>query len=75
MQNILRIQCLNELLLSLQIHVESFVEIVKLQTAIALFKQGKISSGLAAKWLNMPRVNFFNASNGGRCRIIGKLRR
>jgi predicted HTH domain antitoxin len=58
MQNTLHIQCPNELLLSLQLNVESFAEIVKLQTAIALFKQGKISSGLATKWLNMPRVNF-----------------
>lgn len=58
MQNTLRIQCPNELLISLQLNVESFAEIVKLQAAIALFKQGKISSGLAAKWLNMPRTSF-----------------
>jgi hypothetical protein len=58
MQNTLHIQCPNELLISLQLNVESFAEIVKLQTAIALFKQGKISSGLAAKWLNISRINF-----------------
>ena len=58
MQNTLRIQCPNELLISLQLNVESFAEIVKLQAAIALFKQGKISSGLAAKWLNMSRIHF-----------------
>ena len=58
MQNTLHIQCPNELLISLQLNVESFAEIVKFQTAIALFKQGKISSGLAAKWLNISRINF-----------------
>lgn len=58
MQNILKIQCPSELLISLQINAEAFSELIKRQAAIALFKQGKISSGLAAKWLNMPRLTF-----------------
>jgi predicted HTH domain antitoxin len=58
MQNTVQIQCPTELLISLQINSEAFAEIIKLQTAIALFKQGKISSGMAAKWLDMPRINF-----------------
>lgn len=58
MQNTVQIQCPTELLLSLQINSESFAEIIKLQTAIALFKQGRISSGMAAKWLEIPRISF-----------------
>lgn len=58
MQNTLKIQCPSELLISLQINAEAFSELIKCQAAIALFKQGKISSGLAAKWLNMPRLAF-----------------
>jgi predicted HTH domain antitoxin len=58
MQNTVQIQCPTELLLSLQINNEAFAEIIKLQTAIALFKQGRISSGMAAKWLEIPRISF-----------------
>jgi predicted HTH domain antitoxin len=58
MQNTVQIQCPTELLLSLQINSEAFAEIIKLQTAIALFKQGRISSGMAAKWLEIPRISF-----------------
>ncbi|MCX7069118.1 MAG: UPF0175 family protein [Methylococcales bacterium] len=58
MQNTVQIQCPTELLVSLQINSETFAEIIKLQTAIALFKQGKISSGMAAKWLEIPRIHF-----------------
>lgn len=58
MQNTVQIQCPTEILLSLQINSETFAQIIKLQTAIALFKQGKISSGMAARWLEMPRINF-----------------
>ena len=58
MNNTVQIQCPTELLVSLQVNSEKFAEIIKLQTAIALFKQGKISSGMAAKWLEMPRITF-----------------
>jgi hypothetical protein len=58
MQNTVQIQCPTELLISLQINSERFAEIIKFQAAIALFKQGKISSGMAAHWLEMPRMNF-----------------
>lgn len=58
MINTIQIQCPPELLVSLQINSETFAEMIKLQTAIALFKQGKISSGMAARWLEIPRVSF-----------------
>ncbi len=58
MRNTVQIQCPAELLVSLQINSETFAEILKLQTAIALFKQGKISSGMASRWLEIPRISF-----------------
>lgn len=58
MINTVQIQCPSELLISLQINSETFAETIKQQAAIALFKQGKISSGMAARWLEMPRVTF-----------------
>jgi len=58
MQNAISIECPVELLLSLRLNVEAFGEFMKTQTAISLFKEGKISSSIAAQWLNMPRVTF-----------------
>ena len=49
MQNIISIECPVELLLDLHINAEDFGEIIKKQTAISLFKEGKMSSGMAAK--------------------------
>jgi hypothetical protein len=58
MRNTVQIQCPTELLVSLQINSETFAEMLKLQTAIALFKQGRISSGMASRWLETSRVSF-----------------
>jgi len=54
----IHIQCPTELLVSLQVNSETFADLIKFQTAIALFKQGRISSGMAARWLNVPRIIF-----------------
>ena len=58
MKNVMRIECPTELLLGLHVNAESLAKIVKLEAAIALFRKGKISSGMAAKWLDVPRVTF-----------------
>ncbi len=58
MKNMIHIQCPTELLVSLQVNSEIFADLIKFQTAIALFKQGRISSGMAARWLNVPRIIF-----------------
>jgi len=58
MINTISIECPVELLLSLRINIEDFGELMKIQSAISLFKEGKISSGMAAQWLNVPRVLF-----------------
>ncbi|GAK56619.1 hypothetical protein U27_03582 [Candidatus Vecturithrix granuli] len=66
MQNTIQIQCPSELLLRLGMSAEAFAELVKTCTAISLFKEGKMSSGTAAHWLNIPRLAFlFKAMEAG----------
>ncbi len=55
-----------ELLLGLNANKVEFAQLIKEETAIALFRKGKISSGMAAKWLEIPRVRFlFTAMDQG----------
>ena len=66
MQTTFSIDCPVELLLELNLNAEKFGQFVKTQTALHLFKEGKISSGIAAQWLNIPRVIFlFKAMEAG----------
>ncbi|MGR0482284.1 MAG: UPF0175 family protein [Candidatus Electronema sp. V4] len=58
MEKVMRIECPAELLLGLHVNIERLAEMVKLEAAVALFKKGKISSGMAAKWLDIPRAVF-----------------
>ena len=65
MENIIQIKCPEELLLGLHLNAEDFANVIKLEAAINLFKNGKISSGLASKWLNIPRVTFLMKQGPG----------
>jgi predicted HTH domain antitoxin len=56
MEKVMRIEYPAELLLGLHVNIERLADMVKLEAAVALFKKGKISSGMAAKWLDMPRA-------------------
>ena len=58
MKKTVEIDCPPEVLLGLQLEPSEFGELMKLETAIALFKDGRMSSGTAAKWLNIPRTAF-----------------
>jgi len=58
MRNIVQIECPSEILIGLHMDAEGFSDLMKRQTAIALFKEGKLSSGMAARWLGIPRVHF-----------------
>ncbi|MEI6205242.1 MAG: UPF0175 family protein [Desulfuromonadales bacterium] len=58
MQHSVSIECPAEILIGLHTDAQSFGEWMKLQSAIVLFKEGKVSSGMAGKWLNMPRIEF-----------------
>jgi predicted HTH domain antitoxin len=52
------LDCPEELLLGLHVSTEEFRDEVKVRAAVALFREGRVSSGLAARWLKMPRVKF-----------------
>ena len=58
MQATIDLDCPEELLLGLHVSAEEFRDTVKFHAAVALFREGRVSSGLAARWLKMPRVQF-----------------
>ena len=66
MKNTIQFECPQEILVGLHCDAEQFSKYVQLEAAIALFKAGKISSGMAAKWLDIPRIHFLtNAFKAG----------
>jgi len=60
MQTSVSIECPPELLIGLHTNAHSFGEWMKLQSAITLFKEGKLSSGMAGRWLGIPRTVFLH---------------
>ena len=62
----IELDCPVEMLLGLHLSPEGFREEVKARAAVALFREGRLSSGLAARWLGIPRTAFlFQAMRGG----------
>ena len=57
-QSTIEITCPQEILLGLHMDSNQFAEFVKEEVAMALFREGRLSSGMAAAWLSMPRVHF-----------------
>ena len=53
-----RVPCPPEVLLELHMSPEEFAELVKEKAALALFREGRLSSGLAARWVGQPRALF-----------------
>ncbi len=58
MQNTIEIECPREILLGLHLDAAQFADLVKEETAIALFREGRLSSGMASSWLGIPRAHF-----------------
>jgi hypothetical protein len=58
MNQTVAIECPAEILVSLHMNAEGLAGFMKTQTAFALFREGRLSSGTAAAWLGMPRVTF-----------------
>lgn len=52
------IECPSEILVTLHSSDEAFAEWMKVQAATILFREGRISSGMAARWLGMSRSAF-----------------
>lgn len=58
MQNTIEIECPQEMLLGLYLNAEQFAGLIKEEAALALFRAGRLSSGMAASWLDIPRAHF-----------------
>ena len=58
MQNIIEIKCPQEILLGLHLDAEQFANLIRQEAAMALFREGKLSSGMAARWLGISRAHF-----------------
>jgi hypothetical protein len=58
MRNVVEIECPPELLIGLHANAEQFAERIKREAAYGLFRDGAISSGIAARWLGVPRASF-----------------
>jgi len=56
MKQIVEIDLPSELLIGLHTNAEGFSKFLKEQAAISLFKDGKISSGIASNWLKVSRI-------------------
>lgn len=68
MQQTIEIDCPPEILMGLHLDAKGFAELIKLQSAVTLFKEGKLSSGMAARWCGIPRAHFIlQAMQGGAC--------
>ncbi len=58
MQSTIPITCPQEILLGLHMDAQQFASLLKEQSAMALFREGRLSSGMAASWLGVPRAHF-----------------
>ena len=58
MKSTIEIECPPEILMGLHMDSQRFADLIKLQSATALFREGKLSSGMAARWCGLPRVHF-----------------
>jgi hypothetical protein len=71
MQKLIEIDCPQEILLGLHLDADQFADLLKMETAIALFREGKLSSGMAARWLHIPRIHFLmKAMQGGTVTLL-----
>ena len=46
------------MMLDLHLDADEFGDLIKEISAITLFRDGRITSGMAAAWLGIPRVRF-----------------
>ncbi len=58
MEKQIRFTCPPEILLALHTNAEGFAAWIKEHAAVTLFKEGKVSSGLAAEWVGLSRSTF-----------------
>ena len=52
------IECPSEVLLELHVNAEELADLMTVTAAIELFRRGRLSSGLAARWAGQERMPF-----------------
>jgi hypothetical protein len=52
------IDCPSEVLLELHVNAEELADLMTVTAAIELFRRGRLSSGLAARWAGQGRMPF-----------------
>jgi len=57
-EKLIEFECPQEILLGLHLNARQFGDLIKQQSAIALFRESKLTSGMAARWLGSPRIHF-----------------
>ncbi len=71
METKIEVECPPEILLGLQMNTQQFAALLKEEAALALFREGRLSSGMAANWLGIPRVQFLlKAMQVGGARLL-----
>lgn len=66
MSNFVTVDCPPEVMLELHADAEAMAQMLKEKASFSLFKEGRISSGLAAHWLGISRPEFlFRAMQDG----------
>lgn len=71
MQNTVEIVCPPEILLGLHLDAPQFAALIQEEAAIALFREGRLSSGMAANWLRVPRIHFLlKAMRAGEANLL-----
>jgi hypothetical protein len=64
------VDCPPEVLLELHVSPGEMADVLKEKAALALFSEGKISSGLAARWVGQPRAAFLMAAMAQGARLL-----
>ena len=64
MENTIEIQCPLEILLGLHLDANQFAALMAETAALRLFREGRLSSGMAARWLGMPHAYFLLKAMG-----------
>ena len=70
MTTTLEIECPSEILLGLREEPGHFARVIQELAALALFKEGKLTSGMAASWLGIPRVQFLLLAMRAGCELL-----
>lgn len=56
--SLITIDCPKEVLLELHVNEAELADLMKVTAAIELFRKGRLSSGLAARWAGQDRMPF-----------------